>query len=110
MKGSILSEIIKPVVKIQYYSEEFKYELETILRKYLSYTAEFLKKKPWNCFIDIDHELAQTLDNLIQFKAPRGEILLAIIDGNLIGTASIKMIRDTASELKRMYVEPNFQG
>ncbi len=39
-----------------------------------------------------------------------GEILLAIIDGNLVGTAFIKMIRDTASELKRMYVEPKLQG
>ena len=110
MKGRILSEIIRPIVKIEYYTQEFKYELENILRKYLSYTAEFLKKKPWNCSIDIEHELAQTFDNLIQFKAPRGEILLAIIDGNLIGTASIKMIRDTASELKRMYVEPKLQG
>tara|TARA_B100001094_G_scaffold316393_1_gene357532 strand:- start:850 stop:1002 length:153 start_codon:yes stop_codon:yes gene_type:complete len=44
MKGRILSEIIRPVVKIEYYTEEFKYKLENILRKYLSYTAEFLKK------------------------------------------------------------------
>ena len=46
----------------------------------------------------------------MQFKAPKGEILFTIIDGNLIVSASIKMIMDTASELKRMYVEPELQG
>jgi len=39
-----LSVIIRPVVKIEYYTEEFKDELENILRKYLYHTAEFLKK------------------------------------------------------------------
>ena len=109
-KGKIMPKTIRPDLKIEYFSAEFKYELENILRQYLSYTSEFLKKNPWNCSIDIDYELAKTFDNLVQFKAPRGEILLAFIDGNLIGTASIKMIRDTASELKRMYVEPELQG
>ena len=105
-----MPKTIRPDLKIEHFSAQFKYELENILRQYLSYTSKFLKKNPWNCSIDIDYELAKTFDNLVQFKAPRGEILLAFIDGNLIGTASIKMIRNTASELKRMYVEPELQG
>ena len=92
------------------FEENFKEALKKMLREYLEYTAKFLKEEPWNCSIDIEHELAKTFDNLGQFKAPKGEILLAVINGKAIGTASIKMIRGNASELTRMYIEPNFQG
>ena len=105
-----MSKIIQADIQIVSYNESFKDVLQKMLREYLEYTAKFLKEEPWNCSIDIEHELAKTFDNLGQFKAPKGEILLAVINGRAIGTTSIKMIRDNASELKRMYIEPNFQG
>ena len=81
-----------------------------MLKEYLVFTANFLKEKPWNCCIDIEYELAKTFDNLQEFKPPNGEILVAIFNDKLIGTTSLKMIRNNASELKRMFVEPYFQG
>ena len=44
LKRKIISKTIRPVLKIEYFSAKFKYELENILRKYVSYTEEFLKK------------------------------------------------------------------
>ena len=105
-----MSKIIQADIQIVSYNESFKDLLQKMLREYLEYTAKFLKEEPWNCSIDIEHELAKTFDNLGQLKAPKGEILLAVINGRAIGTTSIKMIRDNASELKRMYIEPNFHG
>ena len=59
------------------------------MREYLLFSEDFHKEKPWNCYIDIEHELAKTLNNINQFKIPKGEILLAVINGYPFGTESI---------------------
>ena len=96
-------------LKIISYNEDYKEILVTMLKEYLEFTAKFLIEDPWKCSVNIDQELAKTFNNLDQFKAPKGEIFLAIFNNNVVGTASIKMIRNNASELKRMYIKPQFQ-
>ena len=96
-------------VKIISYKDDYKVRLKNLLREYLEYTARFLIEEPWKFSVDIEKELAKTFDNLDQFKAPKGEIFLVIFDQKLVGTASLKMIRSNASELKRMYIEPRYQ-
>ena len=97
-------------VEIISFKNQYKYLLKKMLKEYLVFTANFLKEKPWNCCIDIEYELAKTFDNLQEFKPPNGEILGVIFNNKLIGTTSLKMIRNNASELKRMFVEPYFQS
>ena len=96
-------------VKIISYKDDYKVTLKNLLREYLEYTARFLIEEPWKFSVDIEKELAKTFDNLDQFKAPKGEIFLVIFDQKVVGTASLKMIRSNASELKRMYIEPRYQ-
>ena len=99
----------KSQFKIITYNKSYKDILVKMLRKYLEFTAKFLRKEPWKCSVNIDHELAKTFDNLDQFTAPKGEIFLAIFEKKVVGTASIKMIRNDASELKRMYIDPKYR-
>ncbi len=99
----------KSQFKIIIYHKSYKDILVKMLREYLEFTAKFLIEEPWKCSVNIDHELAKTFDNLDQFKAPNGEIFLAIFEEKVVGTASIKMIRNDASELKRMYIEPKYR-
>ena len=97
-------------LRIAPYESYLSQELRAILKEYLQFTANEIKEAPWNFAVDIEHELAFTFDNLQQFKPPKGKILVATIDSKLVGTASIKMIRENVAELKRMYVVPEFQG
>jgi len=99
----------KSQLKIKLYNKNYKDILVTMLREYLEFTAKFLIEDPWKCSVNIDDELAKTFDNLDQFTAPKGEIFLAIFNNKVVGTASIKMIRNNASELKRMYIEPKYR-
>ena len=99
----------KSQLKIELYNKNYKDILVTMLREYLEFTAKFLIKEPWKCSVNIDDELAKTFDNLDQFTAPKGEIFLVIFNNKVVGTASIKMIRNNASELKRMYIEPKYR-
>ena len=51
-----------------------------------------------------------TFDKLEIFTPPNGQILIATIDGEAHGTASVKMIRPATAELKRMYVTGEVRG
>ena len=99
----------KSLFKIILYYKDYKEILVTMLREYLEFSTKFLIQDPWKCSVNIDYELAKTFDNLDQFKAPKGKIFLAIFNNKVVGTASIKMIRNNASELKRMYIEPKYR-
>ena len=70
----------KSQLKIELYNKNYKDILVTMLREYLEFSVKFLVEEPWKCFVNIDDELVKTFDNLDQFKAPKGEIFLAIFN------------------------------
>ncbi len=95
------------------YDSSFRQSLERLLYDYLVLTANIVKEPPF-CydFNDdaIEEALAFTFANLSQFVPPHGQIFVATITEELVGTAAIKMIRPDVAELKRMYVKPELQG
>ena len=95
---------------IRPYSDADRPGLERLLRDYLSLTADALEKAPWHFELPISVVLSMTFDKLEMFTPPNGQILIATIDGEAHGTASVKMIRPAAAELKRMYVTGEARG
>ena len=87
---------------IRPYSDTDVPSLERLLRDYLALTGEELAKAPWHFELPIDAVMSMTFDELEIFTPPNGQILIATIDGEAHGTASVKMIRPTTAELKRM--------
>ena len=45
-----------------------------------------------------------------EFDGPGGQMLLASVDGELVGCVGIRRIDDATAELKRMYVRPHARG
>jgi putative acetyltransferase len=59
------------------------------------------------CFQDFEQEL-KTLPG--KYAPPRGLILLAFVGDSLIGCVGIRPRTEDEAELKRLYVQPPFQG
>ena len=54
---------------------------------------------------------AEELDNLPgKFAEPRGRLLVAEEDGKIAGCVALRDLGDDASEMKRMFVYPEFHG
>ena len=58
-------------------------------------------------FQQFDAELA---DLPGKFAAPRGEVLLAYRDAEVIGCVALRPIDETICEMKRLYVRPAGRG
>ena len=84
--------------------------LEHLLCDHLALIAEELAKAPWHFELPIDAVTSMTFDKLEIFTSPNGQILIATIDGDAHGTASVKMIRPDAAELKSMCVTDEARG
>ena len=98
---------------IKTYDSSFRQSLEHLLYDYLVLTAHVVKQAPWCYELNddkIDEALAFTFADLSKFVPPHGQIFVATIDQELVGTTAIKMMRPDVAELKRMYVKPEFQG
>jgi GNAT superfamily N-acetyltransferase len=98
---------------IKTYDSSFRQPLEQLLYDYLVLTAHVVKEAPWSYELDddkIDEALAFTFADLSMFVPPHGQIFVATIANELVGTTAIKMMRPDVAELKRMYVKPDFQG
>ena len=89
----------------------------TTFRK-ASTTAEFAKGKQLFIeyiqslnfaltFQDVDRELAEIS---VEYNAPTGALLLAFDDKKAIACAGVRKIDGATSELKRMFVDPNYRG
>ena len=58
-------------------------------------------------FQDFEAELAGLPG---KFAAPRGRILLAESDGQIIGCIAVRPLDDTICEMKRLYIRPSGRG
>ena len=62
------------------------------------------------CFQDFDAELAELPGD---YRAPRGTLLLAKVDGNIAGCCALRPLDSSdyvnAAEMKRLYVRPAFR-
>ncbi len=79
-----------------------------LMGDYIAWTRTFVDdpdKAP--TFHNIDDELR---DLPGPYAPPRGRLLLALHDGKPAGCVALKPVDATTSELKRMYVKPDFRG
>jgi ribosomal protein S18 acetylase RimI-like enzyme len=78
------------------------------MREYIAWTRTFVD----------DPESAPTFHNIEQelrdlpgpYAPPRGRLFLALVDGRAAGCIALKPVDATTSELKRLYVRPDFRG
>ncbi len=56
---------------------------------------------------DVAGEMAELL---VRFTPPKGECLLARLDGKAVGTLMLKRVSDTVCEMNRMWVRPEGRG
>ena len=92
------------------YKDELEQDLKSMLRDYLNLVAEEVKHDPWSFEVNIAEALDFTFQNLSDFAPPKGKIFIAQNSNQTVGTASIKKIRPNTAEIKRMYVNPEYQG
>jgi putative acetyltransferase len=63
------------------------------------------------CFQNFETELQQLPG---EYAAPRGALLVAVVDGTYAGCCALRPLDSAdypnASEMKRLYVRPNFRG
>jgi GNAT superfamily N-acetyltransferase len=65
--------------------------------------------KEYGVRADIQSMLDQDLRELGKFLPPYGRLLLAECDGQVVGLACMKRIREEMGEIKRMYVRPEYR-
>jgi GNAT superfamily N-acetyltransferase len=85
-----------------------------ILREYLMWCGERLAADHGVVFDDTDaavaahhREFTQELPHLL---GPRGRILVARVDSEVVGVGALKPVDTTVAEIKRMYVRPQARG
>ena len=97
-------------IQIFQYKESNLEEIRIILNEYLSFIAKELIRPPWNFTLDVEYAVNFTMNNLDKFAEPDGRLLLVEVDSEIVGTISLRKIREDAGEIKRMYVKPKFRG
>ena len=97
-------------VQIFQYKESQLEEIRIILNEFLSFIANELNKPPWDFNLNVEHELDFTMNNLDKFAKPDGRLLLVEVDGQIVGTISLRKIGEDCGEIKRMYIKPEFRG
>ena len=97
-------------IQIFQYKESHLEEIRVVLNEYLSFIAKELIRPPWDFNLDVENEVNFTMNNLDKFAEPDGRLLLVEVDSEIVGTISLRKIREDAGEIKRMYVKPKFRG
>ena len=97
-------------IQIFQYKESNLEEIRIILNEYLSFIAKELIRPPWNFTLDVEYAVNFTMNKLDKFAEPDGRLLLVEVDGEIVGTISLRKIRRDCGEIKRMYIKPEFRG
>ena len=87
---------------------------EQMLREYLEWCGERLTADHGVEFDDTDaavaahhHEFTRELPQLL---GPRGRLLIAWADDEVVGVGALKPVDSSVAEIKRMYVRPDARG
>ncbi len=83
--------------------------VQELLFEYLSWATGQAKALYYQD-VDVDEMLSHSMSEINLFSPPSGCILLARVDGEAAGMAFMKLIRENACEIKRMYVRPKYRG
>ena len=97
-------------IQIFQYKESHLGAIRLILIEYMKFIANEIIKPTWQFNVDIEHEVDFTMNNLDKFAEPDGRLLLVEVDGQIVGTISLRKIRGDCGEIKRMYIKPEFRG
>lgn len=74
------------------------------LRRFAELIREYVASLPFELdFQDLDRELDELA---VEYGAPGGASVLALLDGTAVGCVGVRRFDDHAGELKRMYVRP----
>jgi putative acetyltransferase len=88
-----------------------KYIIAQSTQEYNAAKALFIEYAKWLnidlCFQNFNKELAEIE---IMYNEKDGGIVLCVDDDKYIGCSAIRKIDDTTCELKRMWVQPSYQG
>ena len=86
---------------IQAETQEHIDEVRRLFREYESWLDEDL------CFQSFE---AEVRDLPGRYALPDGRLLLALADGRVAGCVAMRKLGDGVSEMKRLFVRPEFQG
>lgn len=91
---------------------EHKQHVRTLFLQYISWAINRFNKE---CEIGFDPNEAETfVDNdmksLNKFLPPTGHLILADVDGEVVGIVGMRRLDNHIQEIKRMYVYPQYRG
>ena len=84
---------------------ELVWEFFDYLRHEFPEHAENIEK-----YLEVQNVAVELSELLQRFVPPKGECLLARLDGNPIGTLMLKKVRNDTCEMNRMWVRPEARG
>lgn len=93
---------------LQAETDEHQSYIRDLFFENLSATNSLVNRE-FNIDYDVDAFLAQDLANIAQFSPPTGRLLLAEIEGKIVGCAGLRRINVNIGEVKRMYVRREFR-
>lgn len=93
----------------QVQSNEDRGHVRELFWEYLQWANSRVREE-YGVDFDIHSMLEKNMLELKEFSPPHGRLLLAEIDKKITGLASMRRIREDISEIKRMYVRPEFRS
>jgi GNAT superfamily N-acetyltransferase len=89
-------------------------QTEQLLREYLEWVGQRLTEDHGVVFDDMDAAVAahhqEFTQELPQLLGPRGRLLVARTNAEVVGVGALKPVDTTVAEIKRMYVRPSARG
>ncbi len=90
-------------------TEKHKQQVYDLWWEYLHWANGQLNEH-YNIDFDVQSAIENDMATIDKFMPPSGRLLVAEINGELVGCASMKKLTDDISEIKRMYVQPKARG
>lgn len=90
-------------------SEQDRDQVRELFWEYLVWANAGLNEA-FGINLDIEQMHEESIRDLQQFDPPHGRLLLANLDGRIVGVAAMHQMRESMGEIKRMYVRSEFRG